>query len=126
MQRIAVIEDDAAIRFTLDTVLTEEGYEAILIEGPGDLLVQLTASKPDLVLLDLLLGAWGDGLALARAIRREPGWERSPIVVLSAARNELRQHTDELTESRCQVLEKPFDLDDLLAIIAGALASVQN
>jgi two-component system response regulator MprA len=126
MQRIAVIEDDAAIRFTLDTVLTEEGYEAILIEGPGDLFVQLTASKPDLVLLDLLLGAWGDGLALARAIRREPGWERSPIVVLSAARNELRQHTDELTESRCQVLEKPFDLDDLLAVIAGALASVQN
>lgn len=56
MQRIAVIEDDEATRYTLYLMLTEEGYEAIPIEGPGDLLAKLSATQPDLVLLDLMLG----------------------------------------------------------------------
>jgi DNA-binding response OmpR family regulator len=122
VHRIAIIEDDRVIRALLCDLVTDEGYEAILIEGPGDLLAQLLATRPVLVLLDLMLGAWGDGLALAQAIRREPGWERSPLVVLSAARNMLRQHADELTALHCQVLEKPFDLEELSVRIAGALA----
>jgi DNA-binding response OmpR family regulator len=126
MRCIAIIEDDATIRDLLVDLLTEEGYKGVQIEGPGDLLAQLTADKPDLVLLDLMLGPWGDGLALAHAIREEPGWDQSPIIVVSAALNVLRQHATELTALHCQVLEKPFDLDELSALIAGALASNQK
>jgi DNA-binding response OmpR family regulator len=126
MQRIVVIEDDEATRATLQVLLTDEGYEALLIEGPGDLLAQLAATKPDLVLLDLMLGSWGDGLALACAIRREPGWKRLPLIVLSAASDRLDQHAFILRDLRCPVLEKPFDLDDLLALIAGELVTAQG
>jgi two-component system response regulator (stage 0 sporulation protein F) len=125
MQRIAVVEDDETTRFLLDTVLTAEGYEVILVAGPGDLLAQLSVARPDLVLLDLLLGAWGDGLTLAGAIRQEPGWERLPLIVMSAAPNILHRHDPSLIRLRCHVLEKPFDLDDLRALIKGALASAQ-
>jgi DNA-binding response OmpR family regulator len=126
MQRIAVIEDDAATSATLQVLLTDEGYEVLLIEGPGDLLAQLAATKPDLVLLDLMLGGWGDGLALACAIRREPGWKRLPLIVMSAAADRLDQHAFILRDLRCPVLEKPFDLDDLLALIAGELVTAQS
>ena len=126
MQRIAVIEDDAATSATLQVLLTDEGYEVLLIEGPGDLLAQLAATKPDLVLLDLMLGGWGDGLALACAIRRQPGWKRLPLIVMSAASDRLDQHAFTLRDLRCPVLEKPFDLDDLLALIAGELVTAQS
>jgi CheY-like chemotaxis protein len=125
MQRIAVVEDDEANRLLLDAVLTAEGYEVILVVGPGDLLAQLSDACPDLVLLDLLLGAWGDGLALAEAIRQEPGWERLPLIVMSAAPSILHRHDPSLTRLRCYALEKPFHLDDLRALIKGALASAQ-
>jgi DNA-binding response OmpR family regulator len=121
MCRIVIVEDDAATRDMLRVGLTEEGYAAIMLNGPGDLLAQLTAATPDLVLLDLMLGAWGDGLALATAIREDPLLRHLPIIVLSAARDMLRQHADELTHLHCHMLDKPFDLDGLFALIAGEL-----
>jgi two-component system phosphate regulon response regulator PhoB len=125
MPRIAVVEDDEAIRILLDTVLTEEGYTVIRVEGPGDLLAPLMAARPDLVLLDLLLGGWGDGLAFAGAIRQAPGWERLPLIVMSTAPATLRRQDPALLRLRCYTLEKPFDLDELLALIKGALAAAQ-
>jgi CheY-like chemotaxis protein len=126
VQRIAVIEDDKANRLLLDSVLTLEGYEVILVEGPGNLLAQLAAARPDLVLLDLLLGAWGDGLALADAIRQEPGWEQLPLIVMSAASTLLHRLDPTLMRLECYVLAKPFDLQDLLALVKGALAAAQR
>jgi DNA-binding response OmpR family regulator len=125
MPRIAVVEDDETTRILLDTVLTEEGYTVICVEGPGDLLAPLLAARPDLVLLDLLLGAWGEGLALAGAIRQAPGWERLPLIVMSAAPATLHRHDPSLLRLRCYTLEKPFDLDELLALIKGALSAAQ-
>jgi DNA-binding response OmpR family regulator len=126
MQRIATIEDDAVTRGMLQVLLTDEGYQAISLEGPGDLLAQLTATKPDLVLLDLLLGDWGDGPALAAAIRGDPVLAHTPVIVLSAALNLLRQHAAALAVLGYPALAKPIDLDVLLALIAGALAQAQN
>ncbi len=120
--RIAIIEDDAAIRLLLQATLADEGYEVLQIAGPGDVLAQLAAAAPDLVLLDLVLGRWGDGLALAQAIRKDPLLLDTPIVVMSAAVTVLQQHAEALDLLRCHVLEKPFDLDRLLGVIASALA----
>jgi two-component system alkaline phosphatase synthesis response regulator PhoP len=121
MPRIAIIEDDEATRYVFQLMLTEEGYEVIPIKGPGDLLAQLTAAMPDVVLLDLMLGAWGNGLALAMALRTHPQYSTAPLIVMSAAHEALRQHQGKLTELQCHVLEKPFDLDDLRALVMGEL-----
>lgn len=121
MHRIAIIEDDEPIRSTLQALLVAYGYEVILVNGPGDLLAQLAAVGPDLVLLDLVLGAWGDGLALAAAVREHPLLLNLPLIILSAAVERLGQYSNTLTALQCQVLAKPFDLDDLLACIATAL-----
>jgi DNA-binding response OmpR family regulator len=126
VRRIAIIENDGFSRSRLYAALTDEGYTAILFEGPGDLLGQLATAKPDLVLLNLMLGDWGDGLALAKAIRHKPGWERLPLIVMSATPSALRRHDPNLIRLRCYVLGKPFELDDLLALILGALTIVES
>ena len=45
---------------------------------------------------------------------------------MSAAHMVLRQHANELLALGCHVLEKPFDLDVLYAIIERELSSVQS
>jgi DNA-binding response OmpR family regulator len=124
--RIAILEDEPSVRSMIHLVLTAVGYEAILIDEHGDLLAQLITTRPALVLLDLVLGGWSDGLVLAASIRADPLLRHTPIIITSAAQNILRQHADALLALRCHVLEKPFDLADLLALIEGALAVAQN
>jgi DNA-binding response OmpR family regulator len=126
MHRIAIIEDDESICFFLREAFTVEGYEPILIDGPQDLLAQLSAAMPDLVLLDFVLGAWGDRLALATGIRSDPRFVRLPLVVMSAAPDVLRRYEDALTGLGCHLIEKPFDLGDLLALIEGELLARQD
>jgi DNA-binding response OmpR family regulator len=126
MRLIAIIDDDEAVRSALQVALTEEGYAAILIAERGDVLGQLDAAKPDLVLLDMVLGGWSDGLVLAAAMRAEPLLADVPIIVMSAAPEVLRRYSSALMYLRCQLLAKPFDLDDLLGLITGVLASDQN
>jgi CheY-like chemotaxis protein len=121
MQRIAIIADDKATRFTLHSMLVEGGYEPILIEGPRKLLAQLTAARPDLVLLDLMLDAWGDRLALAANIRRQPTLKDLPVIVVAASSSVPSHQATTLADLRCPGLLRPFDLDDLFAIIAGEL-----
>jgi DNA-binding response OmpR family regulator len=126
MKKIAIIEDDEATRATLDAMLTDEGYETILIARYRDPLAELRAAEPDLVLLDLMLGDWSDGLTIARAVRADPLLTQLPIIVLSAAQNMLRRYRPEFVGLHCQVLDKPFDLQDLLVLIAGALTQDQK
>jgi DNA-binding response OmpR family regulator len=126
VHRIAIIEDNADIRHLLHEALTDEGYDALSIEEPNDLQAQLTAARPDLVLIDLRLGKWGDGLALASSIRMDPAYRDIPLTVMSAAPEDLRRNKRTLTNLRCRVIEKPFDLDDLFALIEGELDSAQN
>jgi DNA-binding response OmpR family regulator len=126
MYRIAIIEEDETICFLLREVLTVEGYEPILIDGPRDLLAQLSAVTPHLVLLDFVLSAWGDRLALATGIRRDPQLVQVPLVVMSAAPDVLRRHQGALLDLRCRLIEKPFDLGDLLAVIQGELLDRQD
>jgi DNA-binding NtrC family response regulator len=121
MSRILIINNDESSRMLLGTVLTEKGYEVILSGRSEDLLGQVSAAKPDLVLQDLVPDAQGDVLALAGAIRADPLLMDVPIIVISAARNMLHQHADALMDLRCQVLEQPFDLGDLLALIEAGL-----
>jgi DNA-binding response OmpR family regulator len=124
--RIAILEDEPSVRSMIHLVLTAAGYEAILIEERGDLLAQLVTARPALVLLDMVLGGWSDGLVLAAAIRADPLLMHTPIIVTSAAKSIIRQYADVLLALQCHVLEKPFDLEDLLALIEGALAVAQN
>lgn len=123
MPRIVIIEDDAPIREVLVQFLAEEGYEPLALHNDGDLAAHLVAIQPDLVLLDLLLGPWGNGMAVAAKMRSMPLLTRTPLIVMTAAPYLLAQYTGDLQALNCQVISKPFDLDGLLTCIRDALAA---
>jgi two-component system KDP operon response regulator KdpE len=108
--RILVVDDEPAIRRTLQTNLAARGYEVTAVETGEEGLRRIEESPPDLVLLDLMLPGMS-GLDVCRAIRAESS---VPILVLSA-RGEERAKVRALDLGADDYVTKPFGMDELLA-----------
>ena len=78
--RILVVDDDAALSEMLQIVLRQEGFDTVRCSSGEVALHEFRQSRPDLVLLDLMLPG-RDGVAVCRDIRAESG---VPIIMLTA------------------------------------------
>ena len=78
--RVLVVDDDTALAEMLGIVLRTEGFEPVFCADGAKAVEAFRESKPDLVLLDLMLPG-RDGIDVCRAIRAESG---VPIVMLTA------------------------------------------
>jgi two-component system, chemotaxis family, chemotaxis protein CheY len=111
IHRVLVIEDDANISRFIADLLKGVGFDVETAENGAVGMTKLRAKAPDLITLDLMMPVM-DGWEFLRQCRTVPGYARSPILVMSAARRpELGSF------GACEFLAKPFDLDDLLATV---------
>lgn len=78
--RVLVVDDDTALAEMLGIVLRGEGIEPFFVFDGDKALAAFRETKPDLVLLDLMLPGT-DGIDVCRQIRAESG---VPIVMLTA------------------------------------------
>src|SRR5688500_14564815 len=78
--RILVVDDDEALAEMIGIVLRNDGFEPVSCADGGQALDIFRSSKPDLVLLDLMLPGV-DGIEVCRQIRGESD---VPIVMLTA------------------------------------------
>ncbi len=114
--KVLVIDDEPPIRKLLRMGLGTQGYETI--EAPnGKLGLEMLASEPDIVILDLGLPDV-DGLELLRQIRSRN--ERVPVVVLSSRGDESGK-VQALDLGADDYVTKPFGMDELLARMRAAL-----
>jgi CheY-like chemotaxis protein len=105
MRRALVVDDDGGIRRALCELLADEGYECATAADGIEALRLTGAASFALILLDLRMPQM-DGRAFVAEYRRRPG-PHAPIVVTSTM-------PDPDLEG---VLPKPFDLDDVLALV---------
>ncbi|MGE6763486.1 response regulator [Corallococcus interemptor] len=115
MKRLLIVDDELAIVEALEDILSLEGYDIVTAYNGDEGLQRMLASKPDLVLLDLMMPVM-DGGELLRRIRAHPDLCDLPVVVMSAGRL-----TDEERHASSHFLAKPFELDDLLGTIQKQL-----
>jgi CheY-like chemotaxis protein len=109
---ILVVDNDDAILSTVEAALADEGY-TVLAAPDGVVALDLVRQRPPgLILLDMKMPIM-DGWGFARAYRAQPG-PHAPIVVLTAAVDAGRPAAEIGAEG---YLAKPFNLDDLLAVI---------
>jgi two-component system KDP operon response regulator KdpE len=114
--RVLVVEDEPPIRKLLRMGLGTQGYD--VLEAPnGKTALELMASKPDLVVLDLGLPDI-QGHELLRMIRARN--EGVPVVVLSSRGDEAGK-VQALDFGADDYVTKPFGMDELLARMRAAL-----
>ena len=118
---IAVVDDDPIHRRLMRELLTEAGYQVVLESTAREADALIWSRQPDLVILDLCMEQLDSGLRLLQRLRDEPATRQLPVLMCSAAPGALMQYEAYLQEQGCDILSKPFDVDDFLAKIATAL-----
>jgi two-component system chemotaxis response regulator CheY len=113
VERVLVVEDQEDIREFIAFVLTGEGYCVLTADNGAVALEQVERKQFDAILLDMRMPVM-DGWAFARAYRERPG-PHVPIVVLTAAQDAATRAAQIQADA---YLGKPFELDDLLNIVA--------
>jgi DNA-binding response OmpR family regulator len=118
--RVAVVEDDEDLAYTLVYNLERQGrYEVVRFAGGLVALDALTARPPDLVLLDLNLPDV-DGLTICRELRRNPITAKVAVLMLTA-RAEERDKLLGFDLGADDYVTKPFSMKELLARVAAQL-----
>jgi CheY-like chemotaxis protein len=112
--RVLVVEDDPNVRRDVSEVLDEEGYEVEQASHGVEALERARARRPDVVLLDLYLPLM-DGWALRNALRTLDA-DRAPVIIVMTTDRYAHEEAKQLGAHGC--LPKPFDLDDLLRLLA--------
>ncbi len=118
-KRVAVIEDDADLTFTIRLNLEREGYEVINFANGQDGLLGLQHGGFDFLILDLNLPDL-DGFTICREIRRDPSTATLPILMLTARVSE-QDRVMGLELGADDYLVKPFSVRELLARVGAVL-----
>ncbi len=120
--RITVVNDTESFLSLIRDALHDR-FDVTTFNGDGLTLQQLIDSRPDLLMIDLVLrGRALSGWDIIQLCRSSEQLANVPIIVCSADRRQLRQRAADLRAFRSlSVLEKPFGLDQLDAVIDAAL-----
>jgi two-component system response regulator MtrA len=114
--RVLVVDDDPALAEMLGIVLRTEGFEPSFVADGDRALAAFRSTKPDLVLLDLMLPGT-DGVDVCRQIRAESG---TPIVMLTA-RGDTVDVVLGLEVGADDYIVKPFKPKELVARMRARL-----
>ena len=107
---ILVVDDDHDIREVIAESLALDGYLVCAAPNGKIALEQAHAKRPDLIVLDLMMPVMsGEEFLAARREDRELA--ATPVVVITAA-------IDSQVEGAAVLLQKPFELETLLATVA--------
>ena len=108
---ILYIEDNPDNRLLVKRILISEGYALIEAKDAFDALNVLTNAHPDLILMDINMPDM-DGYTLTAKIKSLPGFERVPILAVTA--NVMRGDKEKTLEAGCDgYIQKPLDIDQL-------------
>ena len=111
MKSVLVVEDDRSIAETLRMML-EESYRVTVFETAG---AMPQGQRPSLVITDLAGGSRYDSAAAIRTVHEVRSRTGAPVMVLTA--HGAARADGELALVANAVLGKPFEMNELLALV---------
>ena len=122
--RLLVVDDEAILLKAVAATLRAEGYEVTSERSAADALVAISRSTPDLIISDIRMPGM-DGYEFARVLRTIDRTALIPIMFLTA-KGERKDRIEGFRSGVDAYLTKPFDPDELLAVISGILSRVER
>ena len=114
--RVLVVEDSVGVRELERVILEAAGYEVVTAVDGTDGAARLADRPTDLVLSDVEMPGM-DGFALTRTIRRTPGWEHVPVVIMTSRGSEDDQRAGLDAGASAYLLKTEFDQDQLVETV---------
>jgi len=113
------VEDEAELAALIEYNLARHGYQTQVMGGAGGTLRDLEQSRPDLILLDVMLPEV-DGFELCRQIRQSAVLGRTPVLFLTARSDEVDRVLG-LEIGGDDYMTKPFSPRELIARVKAHL-----
>jgi DNA-binding response OmpR family regulator len=119
---VLIIEDDEHISHLLKFMLERQGYrvETATDGRAAQQAIEQRSGPPNLVLLDVML-PYVDGFELVKLIREREGWQKVPVIMLTAKTME-QDIVRALDAGANDFVVKPFQPNELLARLRRFLA----
>ncbi|HYO30463.1 MAG TPA: response regulator [Thermomicrobiales bacterium] len=121
-KKVLVVNDTQEILTLFNDILESEGHEVHLYSFAFDDLSVVKEVRPDLVVIDLIIGNEDHGWQLLQKMKMDRETATIPVIVCSAAIRLLRELEGRLKEKNVGIVAKPFDIDDLLRAVDAALS----
>jgi two-component system, OmpR family, response regulator len=115
--RLLVVEDEQTILELLSGSLRFAGYDVVTAASGAEALRAVAASRPDLVLLDVMMPD-GDGFEVVRRMRSSGPY---PPVIFLTARDGVPERVAGLALGGDDYVTKPFSLDEVVERIRAVL-----
>lgn len=121
MKKIIIVEDELFMREELRYILEKEGYDTFCITKFSNVIDDIIAASPSLVLLDLNLPGIS-GFEICKCLRHK---SNVPILVLTG-RDQMKDELHALNIGADEYINKPCHKDRLLARIANLMRRLEN
>ncbi len=124
-KKILIIDDDPEFIDSTRTLLESEGYE-VLSESNGEAgFLKAKSTKPDLLLLDVMMTYDSEGFDLAKKLKLDPATAGIPVIIVTGIQRAkslpfgFEPDEDWLPVKR--IIEKPVKPENLLSIVSEVL-----
>ena len=117
--RVLVVDDQPANVRLLDQLLTLSGYEVVTASSGAEALEKISAAKPDIVLLDVVMPKMS-GYEVCRALRDDPATALLPVVMVTAL-DPTEERLKGIESGADDFLSKPINQAELLARVKSLL-----
>ncbi len=122
---ILIVDDEDAIRSALQAFLSRIGFDTQIAASASEAQLSLTASEPDLILLDVVLSEEGEeamsGLDLLRWLRQRERF--IPVIMLTSY---PEWQVESLGQGAIAFINKPWDNNTLAGQVRATLAAVSQ
>jgi two-component system alkaline phosphatase synthesis response regulator PhoP len=124
--RILIIDDDPDITEAMSVVLENKGYEVVGAADGSEGMDRLKESRPDLIILDVMMRTRQEGFELARELKGNTQYRDIPILMLTAVKDKTgldfkANAGDQAWLPVEAFLDKPVKPDVLLEKVAGLI-----
>lgn len=130
-KRVLLVDDDKDLVASTKAVLEANGFEVATEHNGTDALKAISAQKPDLIVLDVMMDTDAEGFTVAYKLEADPATRQIPIVLMTgfmdhmAAKRESFDFINGRDWPAAKLMKKPVVMPELLATIRQLLAEAE-
>ena len=111
MNKIMIVDDDAAITVLLERILTASNFKVEVVNESSQTMARAHETNPDLFILDLMMPE-PNGFEVCRLLRADTAFAESPILIITAS-DDYDSKAIAYAAGANDYITKPFDQDEL-------------
>jgi DNA-binding response OmpR family regulator len=127
-KNILVVDDDSDLTNSLKAYFEARDYGVRLAHNGAEGMCEIERSRPDLIVLDIMMDTDADGFNLAFKLKSEEAYREIPIIILSGFTDHLKSRSKsfEFVMERdwpaAEYIKKPASLSNIEAAVGRLLA----